>query len=115
VNRTLAEARRNPQVTGAAPFVSAQALLARGEDMKGVLVRGIDPALEPEVTDLAGVLKDTAVAPGAGRIRHRAGRRAGARAGRARGRCGDADRAQRPGHAGRRGAAPEADDRGGHL
>jgi len=51
-NLTMQEARRNPQVVGAAPFVSAQALLARGEDMKGALVRGIDPALEPEVTDL---------------------------------------------------------------
>ena len=42
----------HPQVRGAAPFVSAQALLARGEEMKGVLVRGIDPALEPQVSDL---------------------------------------------------------------
>ncbi len=50
---TMQEARRNPQVIGAAPFVSAQALLARGEDMKGALVRGIDPAHEAEVTDLA--------------------------------------------------------------
>jgi len=59
VGRTMAEVRRHPDVVGVAPFVSAQALLARGEDMKGVLVRGIDPAREPEVTDLAGVLKDT--------------------------------------------------------
>src|SRR4051795_8319730 len=51
--RTMAEARRNPQVIGAAPFISAQALLARGEDMRGTLVRGIDPVHEPEVTDLA--------------------------------------------------------------
>src|SRR4051795_3964540 len=51
VDRTMAEARRNPQVIGVAPFVSAQALLARGEDMRGTLVRGIDPAREPEVTD----------------------------------------------------------------
>ena len=50
---TLQEARSNPQVIGAAPFVAAQALLARGEDMKGALVRGIDPAHEAEVTDLA--------------------------------------------------------------
>ncbi len=50
---TMQEARRNPQVVGAAPFVSSQALLARGEDMKGALVRGIDPAHEAEVTDLA--------------------------------------------------------------
>ena len=53
VERTLREARSNPDVVGAAPFVSAQALLARGEDMKGALVRGIDPAREGEVTDLA--------------------------------------------------------------
>ncbi len=59
VNRTMTEVRGHPQVVGVAPFVSAQALLARGEDMKGVLIRGIDPAREPEVTDLAGVLKDT--------------------------------------------------------
>ena len=53
VQRTLDEVRANPQVVGAAPFIAAQALLARGEDMKGVLVRGIDPAIEHEVTDLA--------------------------------------------------------------
>src|SRR5690606_20132034 len=53
VARTLAEARQNPNVIGAAPFVGAQALLARGEDMKGTMVRGIDPALEGAVTDLA--------------------------------------------------------------
>jgi len=50
--QTLLQARQNPQVVGAAPFIAAQALLARGEDMRGVLVRGIDPVLEPEVTEL---------------------------------------------------------------
>ncbi|MCD2164589.1 lipoprotein-releasing ABC transporter permease subunit [Comamonas koreensis] len=50
--RTIAEAKANPNVIGAAPFVSAQALVARGEDMRGALLRGIDPALEPEVTDM---------------------------------------------------------------
>ena len=49
---TLAAARAHPQVVGAAPFIATQALLARGEDMKGTMVRGIDPALEPRVTDL---------------------------------------------------------------
>ena len=53
LERTLAEAKQNPEVIGAAPFVASQALLARGEDMKGALVRGIDPAREAEVTDLA--------------------------------------------------------------
>ena len=57
--RTLAEVRQNPQVIGAAPFIAAQALLARGEDMKGTLVRGIDPALEGGVTELAAQLKQT--------------------------------------------------------
>ncbi len=59
VARTLAEVRANPQVIGAAPFIATQALLARGEDMKGTLVRGIDPAREPDVTDLALTLKNT--------------------------------------------------------
>ena len=59
VARTLAEARQNPNVIGAAPFVGAQALLARGEDMKGTLVRGIDPALEGAVTDLAATNEET--------------------------------------------------------
>ncbi|HEY8360792.1 MAG TPA: lipoprotein-releasing ABC transporter permease subunit [Ramlibacter sp.] len=59
VNRTMAEVRRNPQVIGAAPFVAAQSLLARGEDMRGTIVRGIDPKLEPQVTDLAAAAPDT--------------------------------------------------------
>ena len=50
---TLATLRAHPQVVGASSFVSGQALLARGEDMKGALVRGIDPAREGEVSDLA--------------------------------------------------------------
>lgn len=57
VQRTMAEAKANPQVIGAAPFISTQALLARGGDMKGVVIRGIDPALEPQVIDLKGILK----------------------------------------------------------
>lgn len=59
VNKTLQEVRRNPEVIGAAPFVSAQSLLARGEDMRGTIVRGIDPKLEPEVTDVAAMSKET--------------------------------------------------------
>lgn len=56
---TLSTIEARPEVLGAAPFVGAQALIARGEDMKGALVRGIDPALEPKVTDLAAELADT--------------------------------------------------------
>jgi lipoprotein-releasing system permease protein len=53
ITSTLKQIKANSQVVGAAPFIAAQALLARGEDMKGVLVRGIDTALEPEVVDLS--------------------------------------------------------------
>lgn len=65
---TAARARQNPEVVGAAPFVSAQALLARGDDMRGIVVRGIVPSEEAGVTDLAAKLKDTTLArlvPGA--------------------------------------------------
>ena len=51
------QARKNSAVVGAAPFVPAQALIARGEDMRGVLVRGIDPAQEAQVTPLARSLQ----------------------------------------------------------
>ena len=57
----MATARKNPQVIGVAPFIAAQALVARGEDMKGTLVRGIDPALEPEVTDFSGTAQHGAL------------------------------------------------------
>ena len=53
VDTTMRQAKQHPEVIGAAPFVAAQGLIARGEDMKGVIVRGIDPQREGEVTDLA--------------------------------------------------------------
>jgi lipoprotein-releasing system permease protein len=57
--RTMSEAKQHPKVRGASTFIAAQALLARGEDMKGAVIRGIDPATEPQVTELAQQLKDT--------------------------------------------------------
>ncbi|GAB4216783.1 MAG: lipoprotein-releasing ABC transporter permease subunit [Rhodoferax sp.] len=62
VARTLREVGTLPQVVGAAPFIAAQALLARGEDMKGAVIRGIDPALEPRVLDLGGAAQMAALA-----------------------------------------------------
>jgi lipoprotein-releasing system permease protein len=66
----LQQLRSHPQVVGAAPFVAAQALLARGETMKGVVLRGIDPALEGEVTDLAAAHPEVLaqLQPGAFRV-----------------------------------------------
>src|SRR5205085_6916910 len=66
--QVAAKARRNKQVMGAAPFIAAQALLARGDDMRGAIVRGISPPEEATVTDIAAKLKDTVLAklkPGA--------------------------------------------------
>jgi len=59
---TAARAKQNPQVIGAAPFVAMQALIARGDDMRGAVVRGISPNEEASVTDLAAQLKDTTLA-----------------------------------------------------
>jgi lipoprotein-releasing system permease protein len=51
-----------PQVVGAAPFIAVQALVARGDEMRGALVRGILPADEASVTPIAAQLKDTVFA-----------------------------------------------------
>jgi lipoprotein-releasing system permease protein len=63
---TVAQVRAAPaagaQVVGAAPFVSTQALMARGDDMRGVIVRGIVPKEEATVTDVAAKLRDTVLA-----------------------------------------------------
>ena len=55
-------ARKDSRVVGAAPFVSAQALVSRDDAMRGAMVRGIDPELEAEVTPLARELRTTAMA-----------------------------------------------------
>jgi lipoprotein-releasing system permease protein len=68
---TAEQARRNPAVVGAAPFIANQSLLARGDEMRGAIVRGIVPAEEAKVTALAARLRDTTLAklePGAWRI-----------------------------------------------
>ena len=57
--KTLAEIKAHPQVMGAAPFIAAQGLIGRGEDLKGAVIRGIDPALEPDVTELAALQKSS--------------------------------------------------------
>ncbi len=56
--QVLRVARQLPELRGAAPFVMSQALLARGADMKGVLLRGIDPLHEGEVSDLAAGMQE---------------------------------------------------------
>jgi lipoprotein-releasing system permease protein len=58
-HRTAAEARQNPKVIGAAPFIEVQALIARGDAIRGAVVRGISPNDEATVTDIAAQLKDS--------------------------------------------------------
>ena len=68
---TAAQARQNPAVLAAAPFIASQSLIARGDEMRGAVVRGIDPLQEATVTPLAAQLKDGVLAklqPGAWQI-----------------------------------------------
>jgi len=51
------EAARNPQVAAAAPFVEIQGMLLRDGVMKPVLVRGVLPAEEAKVSDVAREMK----------------------------------------------------------
>jgi lipoprotein-releasing system permease protein len=48
--KTLAQ---HPRVLGTAPFVQAQAMLSNGQSVRGAVVRGILPAEEEKVADLA--------------------------------------------------------------
>ena len=49
----LDKARQHPEVVGAAPFIEAQAMLTHGSNVSGALIRGVDPAAEPHVVDVA--------------------------------------------------------------
>jgi lipoprotein-releasing system permease protein len=65
----IARARKMPEVAGAAPFIINEMMLAKGDRLSGVLVKGVDPQLMPQVLDLpgqliAGSLKDLRL-PGA--------------------------------------------------
>jgi lipoprotein-releasing system permease protein len=46
------QAKQNPQVEGASAFVAAGGMLARGDVLKGVEIRGIDPKNEGNVSEL---------------------------------------------------------------
>lgn len=50
-------AERHPEVVAAAPYVTAQGLLSNGSSVRGVYIRGVDPALESKVSDLAAHMR----------------------------------------------------------
>jgi lipoprotein-releasing system permease protein len=52
-----ARLRTQPGVTGVAPYVEIQALAVHQPDMLPVVLRGIDPATEPSVSDVSKVLQ----------------------------------------------------------
>lgn len=54
--RRVDEARANPGVTGAAPYIDGQALVMFGERLSGVELRGIEPELEDTVSGVSGVV-----------------------------------------------------------
>ncbi|SFM60364.1 lipoprotein-releasing ABC transporter permease subunit [Rugamonas rubra] len=52
-----AEARRNPEVKGAAPFVETQGMLVRDDVLRPTIIRGVLPEQEPNVSDVASQVK----------------------------------------------------------
>jgi len=54
----IAKLRAVPGVIGAAPAIEAKAMITNGGSNGFAMVKGIDPALEPSVTDIGRVLTD---------------------------------------------------------
>lgn len=50
--------RQVPDVVAAAPFVYSQVMASAGQNVSGVLVRGVDPALASAVVDIAAYLSE---------------------------------------------------------
>ena len=48
----MRDAQELPSVTGAAPYVDDQAMLANGSNMSGTEVRGVIPSMEPAVSEV---------------------------------------------------------------
>lgn len=47
----------NKDIVGIAPFIRGQGLLSSGQNVKGVMVTGIDPEYEPSVSDVSTAMK----------------------------------------------------------
>ena len=57
-----ARLRRVPGVAGAAPYVDLEALAVHLPEMQPLTLRGIDPAVEPQVTDIVPLLQQATLA-----------------------------------------------------
>ena len=68
--RAVELAKSDARVLGAAPYVERESLLQAGRS-QGALLRGVDPAREPEVSEIAELMKEGALTdlePGAFRV-----------------------------------------------
>jgi lipoprotein-releasing system permease protein len=45
--------RREQGVVGVAPYLDLQGMLGRGEDLRAAMIRGIEPSIEPQVSEVA--------------------------------------------------------------
>ncbi len=54
----LRELRGAKGLVGAAPFLDTDAMLSRGPNMSGAIVRGVDPVLERQVSTIARSMRD---------------------------------------------------------
>jgi len=54
---TAREARLDKEVRGSAPYVAAQAMMTRDDTVRGVIVRGVLPEQEPNVSDVASQVR----------------------------------------------------------
>jgi len=54
---TLNKVSGHPQVAAAALYISGQGMLSNGQNVQGVMVRGISPARETAITDLSNKIK----------------------------------------------------------
>ncbi len=67
----IQQLRGSPGLLGAAPFLDTDAMMGRAPSMSGAIVRGIDPALEPQVTSIEDTLREgklTDLTPGSNGI-----------------------------------------------
>jgi lipoprotein-releasing system permease protein len=48
--------RQEPDVVGVAPYLQLQGMIGRGEELRASSIRGIDPGLEPQVSDVGSYM-----------------------------------------------------------
>jgi lipoprotein-releasing system permease protein len=67
----ISELKGAPGLIGAAPYLDTDAMLSRESSMSGAIVRGVDPALEPQVSSISDAMREGKLAdlkPGLNRI-----------------------------------------------